>query len=82
MAAFLVTRELHQERLAIFCPFEESKVFNDRAAPGNQLEDLNPVPAVYCFIVPAVKGKNSQVAFHVTVVKFVSLSIKICIFFV
>lgn len=59
VAAFLVTRELHQERLAIFCPFEESKVFNDCAAPGiqsNQMEDLNPVPAVYLLFL-LLKGR-------------------------
>lgn len=46
VAAFLVTRELYQERLALFCPLEQSDVFNDCTAPGiqsNLLEDSNLV---------------------------------------
>jgi len=43
-AAFLVTRELYQERPAIFCLLAQGKGFNDHAASGiqsNQLEDLH-----------------------------------------
>lgn len=54
-------------------------IFNDSAAPGihnNQLKDLKSS----ILIVPAVKGMNSQLAFHVRVVYFASLTTKICIF--
>lgn len=67
------------ERLAIFCPLEQSVIFNDYAAPGiqsNQFKDLKSS----ILIVPAVKRTNSQLAFHVRVVYFASLTIKICIF--
>lgn len=62
-----------------FCPLEQSLIFNDSAAPGiqsNQLKDLKSS----ILIVPAVKGMNSQLAFHVRVVYFASLTTKICNF--